>query len=176
MLKLNLACGDQKFKDCVNLDAESSVNPDVIANLKDKLPFGNETVDEVYLFHTIEHIEKMHHPWVLSEIHRVLKPTGVFLVSYPEFSEILKFWLENKHGKRDFWENTIYGRQSHKHDYHVSAMDSVEFIQTLMTYGFKEIVRMKEPGQEFNTVLKCKRGVPFISTEQLLYNDVFANK
>jgi predicted SAM-dependent methyltransferase len=174
LTKLNLACGRSKFKNCINLDVEASLKPDVVANLRENLPFGNESFDEIYLFHTIEHIEKIHHPWVLKEIHRILKSTGIFYISYPEFSEIVKRWLDNTHGKREFWEATVYGRQSHKSDYHVSAMDSTDFVQTMMTAGFVKILRLPEPGDTFNTIMTARKGVPFISTEELLYNDVFA--
>ena len=173
-MKLNLACGNSKIAGCINVDIESSVRPNVIANIKEWLPFKDELFDEIYLFHTIEHIEKSYHQLVLGGIRRVLKSNGIFYISYPEFSEISKRWLENTHGKREFWEATIYGRQHYKADYHVCAIDSTEFLQTMLLCGFRNITRKAEPfPNNFNSVMKAYKGVPFVSYESVLLNDIF---
>lgn len=176
MRRLNLGCGGVKITDCDNADCNPLLSPDIVLDLKKKLPIENETYDCVYLFHTIEHIEKKHHFELLTEIRRVLKEDGTFLLSYPEFAKIASNWLNNYQGKKDFWEATIYGRQLYPSDYHIALMDSKEVMQNLLTVGFKNIVIKPEPQQDFNTIVKCTRGNSFVTYEEVLFDDVFGVK
>jgi predicted SAM-dependent methyltransferase len=173
MPKLNLGCGSTKIKGCINIDAEKKCKPDRVHNfLKGPLPFRKNYADEVYLFHTIEHIRKIFHRTILREIHRVLKPDGIFMVSYPEFLRCVENWAINKDEQKPFWEMTIFGRQLYPSDHHVCIMDSRDFVQTLLEIGFKDIKITPEPDQNFNTIISCKKGTPFISYEEALSKDM----
>lgn len=174
MAKLNLGCGTSKITVAVNVDCNPDVKPDLVCNfLKEALPFPNEHFDEVYLFHTIEHIEKRNHQTLLLEINRVLKEGCRLIVSYPEFSKIVQNWLTNFQGKRQFWEATIYGRQLYPSDYHVCAMDSDEFKLSLESCGFYNVECRPEPFDSFNTVVKCLRTTAQKTYEQLVYEEIF---
>ena len=61
MRTLNLGCGANKIPGSVNMDIEPSLEPDVIADFTEPLPFEAAEFDEVYLFHTIEHVQKKFH-------------------------------------------------------------------------------------------------------------------
>ena len=57
MKKLNLGCGQNILKDYVNLDAMKLDGVDVIHDLeKFPWPFKDNTFDEVYTSHTLEHL------------------------------------------------------------------------------------------------------------------------
>jgi predicted SAM-dependent methyltransferase len=171
--KLNIGCGSTKIKGCINIDTEKKCKPDLVHNiLKAPLPFKNKYADEIYLFHTIEHIRKMFHRTVLKEIHRVLKPNGVFMVSFPEFLKCVRNWELNKDDLKQFWEMTIFGRQLYPADHHVCIMDSREFVQVLLEIGFKDIKCTSEPDQDFNTIISCKKGIPFLKYEEMLSKDI----
>src|SRR5712672_3374648 len=120
--KLNLGAGKSSLPGYISLDVEASTRPNRVCDFtKERLPFDINTLNEVVLFHTIEHIEKKYHRFVLSEIHRVLKPDGVAIISYPEFGRCAQNWINNHRGQRDFWEHTIYGLQRYSSDFHVCA-------------------------------------------------------
>ncbi len=158
-ITLNLGCGSNKIKGCVNVDVEASCSPDIVADFRTYLPFSDSSVDCIYLFHTIEHIEESNHTGILLEIHRVLKANSSVYISYPEFNKIAQNYIENKRGKRDFWKATIYGRQLYKSDYHVALMDTQFFKLKLEQHGFINISAKPEPfPNEFNTVIKCQKG------------------
>jgi predicted SAM-dependent methyltransferase len=55
-MKINLGCGNQKEEGFVNLDMDPSVNPDIVYDIQDILPFDDGTVSEVRAYHIFEHI------------------------------------------------------------------------------------------------------------------------
>lgn len=177
MEKLNLGCGTSRISGAVNVDCNPDVKPDIVCNfIKEELPFPDGMFDEVYLFHTIEHIEKRSHQSILEKINRVMKEDGRLIISYPEFSKIVQNWLTNFQGKRQFWEATIYGRQLYPSDYHVCAMDSDEFKLSLEICGFYDVECRPEPIESYNTVVKCFRTSAQKTYEQLVYEEVFECK
>lgn len=174
MLKLNLGCGSTKILGYVNIDVEKKCKPDKVCDfLKQVLPYKNETVDEVLLFHTIEHIRRPFHGFVLANIHRVLKKTGRLYISFPEFRKCYENWSNNKNGQKGFWEATMFGRQLYPSDHHVVPMDSADFSSYLLQVGFKDLVVCPEPEpNEFNTVISCKKGKPYLTYEQIVSNEI----
>jgi len=85
-MKLNLGCGSQKIKGYVNIDVEKKCRPDLVCDfIKKPLPYKPESVDQVLLFHTIEHIQRRYHRLLLWQIWRILKPGREFLIAFPEF-------------------------------------------------------------------------------------------
>lgn len=174
--KLNLGCGSNKIEGFINIDVEPQCKPDLICNfVHEKLPFKAGTVEEVVLFHTIEHINKFWHTRILAEVWRVLKPSGSFLISYPEFLKCVKNWRTNYRGKKQFWEATIFGRQLYPSDFHVCIMHTPDFVRLLSDCGFIKITSQPESGDTFNTIVGCIKGVRVPNYEDLIkdYMDRF---
>jgi hypothetical protein len=172
-MKLNLGCGNTKITGCVNIDCEKSVEPDLVHNfVTNELPYEEDSIEEIYLFHTIEHIEKRYHRELFLEVNRVLQPNGLFYVAYPEFLKCAQGWASNKSGKREFWEMTIYGRQLYKSDYHVCIIDSVCLKGVLEECGFTNIEYKCETDADYNTILKATKSIPYINYEELLVRDM----
>ncbi len=55
-MKLNLGCGYNKLEGYVNVDIDKKCKPDIVANLEKKLPFKSSSVDEIIMFHSLEHL------------------------------------------------------------------------------------------------------------------------
>jgi predicted SAM-dependent methyltransferase len=70
-MKLNLGCGLDKKKGYVNCDVSSGVNPDKVVDLEKKLPFKNNSVDEIIASHVLEHI--VNFVPLMHEFHRICK-------------------------------------------------------------------------------------------------------
>lgn len=174
MLKLNLGCGTTKFDSYVNIDIEPTCNPDLVCNfIMDTLPYEDGTVDEIVLFHTIEHIRKVYHNRVLIECLRVLKVDGKLIVSFPEFLKCVENWKSNKYGIKEKWEQTIFGRQLYPSDYHVALMHGGDFTLLLRSLGFINVRCIPEPGEDFNSVVYATRGSgTIVSHEELLKQDM----
>lgn len=72
-MKLNIGCGRKKFEGFINIDDDPIVEPDYLINLDDvnvRLPFDDNTVDEVKAIHVLEHIGPGFIP-LLKELYRV---------------------------------------------------------------------------------------------------------
>ena len=159
MKKLNLGCGSNKLDGFLNIDTELSCKPDYCCDFTvDRLPNKPDTVDEIVMFHTIEHISKHKHKHIIDEIWRVLKPGSPVIFSYPEFLKCVDNWKNNEKGKKDFWEATLYGRQLYPSDYHVCIMHTPDFIRFLEGEGFTGIRSLAEPSEPYNTILTCVKG------------------
>lgn len=172
-MRLNMACGDEKFPGFVNIDINPAMKPDLVANIATTLPFKKESIDVVTMFHVIEHIREAEHRNVLAEIYRILKPNGLLLVSYPEFGQVAQLYLTNYQGNRDFWKNTIFGRQLNRYDYHVSLMDSHFFTILLRECGFKDVEAQREAEATYNTVVRARKKVrPVITAEENLRRSI----
>jgi len=82
--KLDLGCGPVKIPGSVGLDKVPLKSVDVICNAECSLPFEDETFDVVYSSNTLEHIQNIE--IVMSEVYRVLKKNGHFLIRVPYFA------------------------------------------------------------------------------------------
>lgn len=176
MLKLNLGCGKAKCEGYINVDIEPSVNPDLVCDFRKGLPFEDNSVDNIILIHTIEHIEEKFHRQLLMHIQRVLKKDCYFICAYPEFTRCAQNYISNYKGMRDFWKHTIYGRQLYPSDYHVALMDTKYFTLLLAECGFINIQSKPEPPPEdHNTILVCQKYDTVLETKDDLYRrELFA--
>jgi len=169
-MKLNVCCGNNKIEGYLNIDAEIKNNPDEVVDLLTSFSkrFSRESVEEILLFHAIEHLEEIHHKNILIMFYNALIPDGYLYISYPEFSKIATNYITNYKGLRDFWKKTIYGLQRYPGDYHVSLMDTGEFAVLLQECGFKDIEYQSEPKETYNTIIRCRKGNLPVSYEELI--------
>ena len=87
---LNLGCGKTYIKGAVNIDFYDKGHCDQVVNL-DKIPWpwDNNSVDEIYMLHFIEHFDADKIIEIFKEAHRVLKPAGLLHIQCPHFSSML---------------------------------------------------------------------------------------
>lgn len=92
-MKLNLGCGNWLLPGYVNVDL---YNPaaDVKADVT-KLPYANDSVDEIYTSHVIEHFDYWEALAVLKEWHRALKPGGWLVIETPDLLASCKKFAES---------------------------------------------------------------------------------
>lgn len=173
MKKLNLGAGTKKIEGCDNADSYKESGADLIFSIMERFPIDDETYDVVYLFHTIEHIKREYHAFVLSEIWRVLRPEGQVIISYPEFAKCADAYLKDFEGQKQFFENTIFGRNLYPGDGHVCGMVTLDFCEVLDDAGFEVKKTVPETNQPFNTIVKAIKKVKPIGYEELLYNELF---
>jgi SAM-dependent methyltransferase len=79
---LDLGCGEVKqAASHIGVDRRATKTVDVVADLRDGLPFASGSADRVFAVHVLEHLPD--YLPVLEEIHRVLRPGGVFHLLAP---------------------------------------------------------------------------------------------
>lgn len=173
MTKLNYGCGERKIEEFINIDIEPSIKPDLVCDLrKDAFPFENESIDEIWCLHNIEHIEIHYWPHIFYEFNRVLKLDSTLVLAYPEFDICVKYFLENYRGMKHFWQATLYGRQLYLGDYHVTPVQSPVLSQHLNMSGFVDIKWAPDDIAEYNSFMKAKKGI-VLNRENIIRKEVF---
>ena len=86
-MKLNIGCGNVKKEDYVNIDSNEKCNPDRLRDIRRGLPYDDDTADEIYCAHLIEHLQPDDFIFFFNECNRVLKPHGKLTVKAPYFKE-----------------------------------------------------------------------------------------
>lgn len=114
-VKVHLGPGREKYLDgWINVDANFLTSEvDVWADLRNKLPFRDNSVDVFYSHHVIEHLPDRLLPFHFREMHRCLKPGGIFRVGGPNGHAAIKKYIEgDKKWFNDFPDNrdSIGGR------------------------------------------------------------------
>lgn len=124
LVRVQLGPGqDHYLNGWVNVDANMFTSKcDLWADLRNPLPFRDDTVDCFYSHHVIEHLPNLSRHF--REIHRCLKPGGIYRVGGPNGdSAIKKFveqdaeWFDKFPDRRNsiggMLENFIFCRQEH---------------------------------------------------------------
>ena len=174
MLRLNIGCGKNKFPGFVNIDIDPIMEPDLVADITQTLPYDNQSVDEIWFIHGLEHISYHKHEQVLREFNRVLKMHGNLILAYPEFTTVAKYYIDNYKGKRDFWRACCFGRQLTVGDVHLSPINTSELVVMLKECGFENIrISPEPPPNDFYTMLKAARCEPWPYREEIIRKEIF---
>ena len=123
-IKVHLGPGQKRYlPGWLNLDANVfSGNADIWVDLRNNLPFNDNSVSAMYSHHMIEHLPSLEKH--LSEVFRCLRPGGIYRVGGPsgdaaiqKFNENDINWFGEFPDKRDSiggrFENFIFCRQEH---------------------------------------------------------------
>ena len=94
-MKLNLGCHNWKLSGFTNVDIDPERRPDVVADVR-SLPFDDESVDEIYAGHIIEHLSIEESALALNEWKRVLKPGGTITITVPDFEKAYDMYLSDR--------------------------------------------------------------------------------
>jgi glycosyltransferase involved in cell wall biosynthesis len=110
-LKLHLACGHDYDENYINVDfyAPPDAKCDVRFDVQ-KLPYDDNSVDEIKAFHIIEHFHFFEIQEVLKEWNRVLKPGGRLYLETPDFLETCRSFVEGSPVMNiEDWRVLLYG-------------------------------------------------------------------
>lgn len=100
LLRVNIGAGRTYIPGFINVDI--SPKADISLDLgKDRLPLADNSAELVFSYHTLEHVSN--YLFALSEIHRVLRPGGLFLVGLP-YVTLTEYNLVNPYHLHNFNE------------------------------------------------------------------------
>jgi SAM-dependent methyltransferase len=95
-MNLNLGCGNRSMEDCVNIDISPQSKADVIFNLERRLPFSDNSIEEIRCIHTLEHIENA--VQLIEEMWRVCRDGAKIIIEVPYYKHPLAYCdLTHKH-------------------------------------------------------------------------------
>ena len=88
--KLNLGCGASILDGYVNVDIAKSPGVNLVIDLnKTPWPFEDSQFEEIFIYHTLEHLENP--VSALSEMWRISKPGARIRIGVPYFASFLSF-------------------------------------------------------------------------------------
>lgn len=95
LVKVDLACGDQRHPGFIGVDISPKVKPDVVHDLSLRpWPFEDDSVDEVYCSHFIEHVDDLCE--FMNELWRIMKPGGIAKFVAPYYTSV-RAWQDPTH-------------------------------------------------------------------------------
>lgn len=135
MTKLNVGAGNQPMAGYVNIDIHPMAPGVVYGNAVD-LSFPDDSVEEIYTSHMIEHLTKAELRSFFRECQRVLIAGGKLYIVAPSMEGILDAY---KRGlvTIDYAEDFLFARQLHAYDYHKQGIYLVKLEYLCAEYGFK---------------------------------------
>ena len=116
----------------------SDVNVDIVDLNTEKLPYKGGEFDLVTCTEVLEHLE--HYRETIREVHRVLKPNGVFVLTTPNILNLksrirfMIFGFYNLFGPLHFNESKLYSAGGH-----INPIGLYFLIQPLVDAGFNNI-------------------------------------
>jgi len=91
---LNLGCGRYFDPNWTNVDLDPSVKGVLKCDLRNGIPFEDQSFDVVYHSHVLEHYTREDGKRFVKECWRVLTPGGVLRVVVPDLEEVTRCYLE----------------------------------------------------------------------------------
>ena len=108
--------------------------------------FENNSVQEIYASHVVEHIDQKNIKKTLNGIYRILQDGGKFYVSVPDLDVLCRIFIDkNAPTKAKFHVmRMIFGGQTDEFDYHYFGWN-YEFMSAYLTEaGFKKTEKVKK--------------------------------
>lgn len=101
--QLHFGCGSDYKNGFINLDMNKSA--DYYFDARNKLPFGDETIEYIYSSHFVEHLsndELMRH---FKESFRVLRVGGIYRICIPDFESSIKAYIRRDYAWLEMFKN-----------------------------------------------------------------------
>jgi len=114
-----------------------------IKGMVENLPFNDKVCDEVIMIHILEHIPSYAVETVLSEVFRVLKVDGSFVVAVPDLKETARLLGESKTDEEEDWYmRLIHGTQRNEWSHHYCGYTKRTLEKLLFSYGFTGFIEL----------------------------------
>lgn len=149
-MKVELGCPERK-EGWTTIDVRG--NPDIIYDLSEGIPLEDNSCSEVRAFHLIEHIHWKKTYKFLSEVYRILKPDGKFLVSFPDLKRIFLDYLhentinlpkKSRARGPEYWKWLMHSLYAYDNEMlHKAAFDKEIIEWFSKSIGFKSCTQIK---------------------------------
>jgi len=117
---------------------------DIVHDITSLPMFKDETVSEIRVSHTIEHIHPNNLIKALNEWYRILIPNGLLRIYCPDAEKIAKDFIEGKISCEEF-SRLLFGNQEYGENVHRLAMDRKRLDELIESAGFEIISRNSRP-------------------------------
>lgn len=94
--RVNVGCGLFPIPYWTNLDADPNMPAQITATVP-PMPFPDGSLDEVMASHMLEHLTRQEATVFAAEVFRVLRPGGIVAIIVPDFAQIVRDYLADRH-------------------------------------------------------------------------------
>ena len=137
MLKLNLGSGKKELDGYINIDAIKHSDTTIVADILN-LDYSDNSVDEIYSEHVVEHLDKNELDLFFSEASRMLKLGGKLQIIAPSMRSVILAYV-NKEININYLDNFLFALHEHKYDFHKQGIYKEKFEKLCNKYNFKII-------------------------------------
>jgi len=137
--QIHLGCGEKKLEGFINIDSRPSKYADLICDMT-SLPFSNESLELIYMCHSLEHVEMHKVHQLIADLYRMLKPSGKLYISVPDFYTLSSLYLAQKVNLSTI-VRAIHGGQEYPGNTHFMSYDNTLLTSILANAGFQNIYR-----------------------------------
>ena len=143
-MKLHIG-GEEKKEGWKILNIQQKPDVDFIGDITDLGQFEDNSIEEIYASHVVEHVAQKKVETTLKGIHRVLKESGKFYVSVPDMDILCKIYLDPKAPPKVKFHTMrmMFGGQVDDFDFHYFGWNFQFMNEFLLKAGFKKIERVK---------------------------------
>ena len=143
-MKLHIG-GKDKKEGWKILNIQKNDNVDFIGSISDLSQFEDESVEEIYASHVVEHIDQKNIKNTLKGIHKVLKKGGKFYISVPDMDILCRIFIEKTAPPKVKFHvmRMIFGGQIDEFDYHYFGWNYQFLNSFLVEAGFEKNERVK---------------------------------
>jgi len=138
-MKLHLGSGSKHLSGYENIDIRYLPGVDRVDNVKFLRSFQENTIDEIYACHVLEHFTRWDYLNVISRWYRLLVKGGTLKIAVPDFEQIVTRYNKTKNLKELI--GFLYGGQDYNENFHHIIWDFNSLKQDLESIGFVGIKR-----------------------------------
>lgn len=137
--QIHLGCGEKKLEGFINIDSRASKYADLVCDMT-SLPFSDESLELIYMCHSLEHVEMHKVDQLIADLYRMLKPSGKLYISVPDFNTLSSLYLAQKVNLSTI-VRAIHGGQEYPGNTHFMSYDNTLLTLILTNAGFENIYR-----------------------------------
>ncbi len=165
-MKLNLGCNTRIRDGYINIDKDKYLGVDETMDISDLSRYPDDSVEEIYASHILEHFSHKRTLDILKEWNRVLIPGGMLKISVPDFGRAVEIYL--KTGMADWITYFLWGDQLYDGADHRQGFDEGRLRKYLEKAGFADITKVETlPGAQNN---ECSMNVSNIDYKLVSLN------
>jgi len=140
-MKLNLGARTTKIPGFKNADIKKMPGVDIVADIS-MLPLRDNTVEEIYASHCLEHFSHTRTLDVLKEWYRVLSQGSKIYIAVPDFDRAVEIYRQNGF-MSDWIRNFLWGDQQYREAYHYTGFTYSLLLNLMSEAGFKNIRKLE---------------------------------
>jgi SAM-dependent methyltransferase len=153
---VDLGCGARKMQGAIGMDIVPVAGVDVVASMERGLPFKDNSLDGVYAYHVLEHMDDF--LAIMGEIWRVCRDGAIVRIKVPHASSTYMTWKDPMHRRGLFIATFAY-------------FDDTYFDGNAFAYYSPARFRIEKA--KLNFTLTDRKVTPDLSPMRRLLNPIF---